>query len=261
MFSATIFKQSFKANIKMWIIFTTVTSLFLTILIAVFEPTTISGVTDMVEGTMLADLLKNTTFLGMLSSTFFTLHGVLLPIVYIIITANGLVASQVDRGSMAYILSTPIKRTTVIRTQAIYLVTALLAMFLLFTLVGMVAIQIFQGDVDVGMAEFLWLNAGLFLLMFALSGISFLFSCVFNLSKHSLALGGGIPIAFFLFDLMASVSEDLEYFKYVTINTLFPKDAILDGESFLIHFAILMVTGIVLYGIGIRIFKEKDLPL
>lgn len=261
MFSSTIFKQSLKANGRMWIIFTAVTSLLLTVLIAVFEPSTISGVTDMVEGTVLADLLKNTTFLGMMSSTFFTLHGVILPIVYIIITANSLVAAQVDRGSMAYLLSTPIKRTTVVRTQAFYLFTALLTMFLVFTLVGVTAIQIFQGDVDVSISDYLLLNIGLFLLMFATSGISFLFSCMFNLSKHSLALGGGIPIAFFLFDLMASVSEDLEYFKYLTINTLFPKDAILDGESFILYFVILTVVGVVLYGIGIRIFKERDLPL
>lgn len=36
-----------------------------------------------------------------------------------------LVASQVDKGSIAYLLSTPIKRTTVVRTQALYLITAI----------------------------------------------------------------------------------------------------------------------------------------
>ena len=136
MFSKTIFKQTLKANLKLWIIFTVITAALLGILIAVFEPSTISGVTNMVEGTPLADLLKNTTFLGMLSSTFFTLQGVLLPIVYIIMTANSLIASQVDRGSMAYLLSTPTKRSTVVITQAVYLIVALVAMLAIVTLVG-----------------------------------------------------------------------------------------------------------------------------
>jgi ABC-2 type transport system permease protein len=231
------------------------------VLIAVFEPSTISGMTNMVEGTPLADLLKNTTFLGMLSSTFFTLQGILLPIVYIIMTANSLIASQVDRGSMAYLLSTPTKRSTVVITQAVYLIVALVAMLAIVTLVGVSSIQIFQSDVDISISDFLILNLGLFLLMFATSGISFLFSCIFNLSKNSIAFGAGIPIAFFLFELMGSVSASLDKFKYVSLNTLFDKDAILSGDSYMVQFLILAIVGIVLYGIGIRVFKEKDLSL
>ena len=261
MFSKTIFKQTLKANLKLWIIFTIITSAMLGLLIAVFEPSTISSMTNMVEGTPLADLLKSTTFLGMLSSTFYSLHGILLPIIYIIMTANSLIASQVDRGSMAYLLSTPTKRSTVVLTQAVYLIVALVVMLAIATLVGVSFIQISQSNVDISISDFLMLNLGWFLLMFAISGISFLFSCIFNLTKNSIAFGAGIPIAFFLFELMSSVSESLDKFKYVSLNTLFAKDAILTGDSYMIQFSILAIVGIVLYGIGIRVFKEKDLPL
>lgn len=261
MFNKTIFKQTLKENIKLWLIFTVVTSVVLAILVVVFEPTTISGMTEMVEGTALADMLKNTTFLGMLSSSFFTLQGVLLPVVYIILTANSLIASQVDKGSMAYILSTPTKRGAVVITQALYLILALAIMHLIITLVGFSSIQIFQSDVDINMSKFFMLNLGLFILMFSTSSISFMFSCIFNLSKNSIALGAGIPIAFFLFELMSTVSESLEKIKYVSINTLFDKDAILAGDSIILQFTILVIIGIILYGIGIQIFKKKDLPL
>ena len=79
------------------------------------------------------------------------------------------------------------------------------------------------------------LNFGLFLLMFATSGISFMFFSVFNLSKNSIALGAGIPLLFFLFQLMAQVSSDLEWFKYFTVNTLFDTAAILSGEGFILR--------------------------
>ncbi len=261
MFNQTIFKQTLKANLKLWMIFTIITSALLGLLIAVFEPSTISSMTNMVEGTPLADLLKSTTFLGMLSSTFYSLHGILLPIIYIIMTANSLIAAQVDRGSMAYLLSTPTKRSTVVLTQAVYLIVALIVMLAIATLVGVLSIQTFQSDADISISDFLMLNLGLFLLMFATSGISFLFSCIFNLSKNSIAFGAGIPIAFFLFELMSSVSESLDKLKYVSLNTLFAKDAILSGDSYMIPFILLAIVGIVLYGIGIRVFKEKDLPL
>ena len=114
-------------------------------------------------------------------------------------TANSLIAAQVDRGSMAYLLSTPTKRSTVVLTQAVYLIVALIVMLAIATLVGVLSIQTFQSDADISISDFLMLNLGLFLLMFATSGISFLFSCIFNLSKNSIAFGAGIPIAFFLF--------------------------------------------------------------
>jgi len=88
-----------------------------------------------------------------------------------------------------------------------------------------------------------------------------MFSCIFNLSKHALALGGGIPLAFFIFDLMAQVSEDLEWFQFLTMNTLFDTSLILDGGGFGVHFIVLLIIGVVLYGIGIRTFVRKDLPL
>lgn len=261
MFSTTIFKQTLKSNLKLWIIFTLITSGMLAAMIAVFEPTTISGVTDMIKDKALADMMQNTTFNGMLASTFYSMHGVLLPIIFIIMTANSLIALQIDRGSMAYLLSTPTKRSTVVRTQALYLITSLVAMFVVVTGVGLGAIQIFQSDVDISISDFLLLNVGLFLLMFATSGISFFFSCLFNLSKNSLALGAGIPIAFFLCQLLSQFSESLEGLKYISMNTLFDTNAILNGDSVTIPFVILTGIGIVLYLLGMRVFQKKDLPL
>ncbi|WP_438312638.1 ABC transporter permease [Sporosarcina sp. FA9] len=261
MINATIFKQTLRANYKLWLIFTIVLSALNAALIAVFEPSTLTNVADMVKDTPLAALLGDTSFLGMLAQTFYSIHGVILPLIFIIMTANSLVASQVDKGSMAYLLSTPIKRTTVVQTQALYLITSIITMFLIITLAGMLAIQVSQGDLGTYLADYIALNVGLFLLMFATSSISFMFSCIFNLSKHSLALGAGIPVAFFLFHLMAQVSGSLEGFRYLSMNTLFDTAAILKGESYWMQFTILGIVGIVIYIIGVRFFERKDLPL
>lgn len=261
MLSKPIFKQTLRANIRLWLIFTVIMSVFAVVLIAVFDPSTISGVGQLIEGTPLANLLGHRTFLGMLAQTYYSLHGVILPLIFVIMTANGLIASQVDRGSMAYLLSTPTKRSTVVRTQAAYMILMLVLMFAIVTLVGVFSILTLQSKSDVDMGKFLMLNLGLFLLMFATSGVSFLFSCLFNLSKHSLALGAGLPLAFFLFHLMAQVDSSLEGFKYISLNTLFDTDAIISGKSYALQFVLLFVIGIMLYVAGMRIFQEKDLPL
>lgn len=261
MINGTIFKHTLRANIKLWLIFTLVLTILQVVMTAVFDERTLADVGSLVEGTPLAGLLSQTTLLSMLASTFYSIHGVIFPIIYIIMTANSLIASQVDRGSMAYLLSTPTKRSTIILTQALYLIVALVVMFCIETIAGIVSIRVFQSGVDVVIADFIMLNIGLFLLMFAISGFSFFFSSYCNLTKNSLSFGAGIPIAFFLFHLLSAVDESLHVLNYFTINALFDTAAILEGENYWWKFLVLLGLGIILYIASLEVFKRKDLPL
>lgn len=261
MINSTIFKQTLRANVKLWLIFTIVLTILQVVMVAVFDATTLTDISHLVEGTPLAGMLGQTTLLSMLASTFYSIHGVIFPIIFIIMTANSLIASQVDRGSMAYLLSTPTKRSTIIATQAFYLIIALVVMFIIETAAGLITIQVFQSETDIVIADFVMLNVGLFLLMFAISGISFFFSSYCNLTKNSLAFGAGIPIAFFLFQLLSSVDESLNVLSNFTINALFDTTAILEGENYWWKLIILLGIGIVLYIASLEVFKRKDLPL
>ncbi|MCL1964968.1 MAG: hypothetical protein FWF69_07905 [Firmicutes bacterium] len=463
MFSKTIFKQTLTQNWKLWAAFTGLTAIMSAVIIAVYDPKMIQRMMDMVKdmpgiADMMGDRLNETTsLLGMLGESFYSMQGILLPLIFVIMTANTLVASQVDRGSMAYILSTPIQRTKVIRTQALYLITSILCMFLAVTLVGLGTVQIahnglwgqaytadvkaasdtlgvdkeaaandltlilnspdaikagarareidedvytaylnlklsekaygaaaevlgldihtvsadptlikndeaalkaaagvmglepmmygamlnqaiaqkdmateqakamqeklmagitaaaaqlnmepgdlatsmgkIKGDskamhamisasglpegmvagilnqqlagdeisldngINFKLGNYLLLNLGAFLLIFAIASISFLFSCVFNLTKNSLALGAGIPIACLIFQIMAKASGSLDNFKYLSLNTLFDPRAITSGGTFWPQFTALALLGAALYALGVTVFKEKDLPL
>jgi len=417
MFSKTIFKQTLKQNWKLWAIFTALTAVMGAVIITVFDPRMMQQMMDMLADTpmggMMGDVGGAFSFLGMIGDTFYGMQGYILPLVFVIMTGNSLIASQVDRGSMAYTLSTPIKRTKVVCTQAIYMILSVFAMFAVVTLVGLGAVQLAHNglwgeaytpdvvaaanvldlsqtdvandltlivnnpaaftagaeargigeevyliyltltmesnatdadelepqddvsgeqyeamqasfitgleaaaevlDMDIealgnnlgritansaalsamseasGMPEemivmmintqlalgemeldlpldfdvmaYVNLNVGIALLLFAVGGISFLFSCVFNLTKNSLALGAGIPIAFLLIEIMAGTSGDLESLRYLSLNTLFDPSAITGGGTFVPQFVVLATIGIVLYVVGIKVFKEKDLPL
>jgi ABC-2 type transport system permease protein len=414
MFSKTIFKQTLKQNWKLWAIFTALTAVMGAVIIAVFDPRMIQRMMDMFAdmpgmGERVGEMMGSFSLLSMMGETFYGLQGVILPLVFVIMTANSLIASQVDRGSMAYTLSTPIKRVKVVSTQALYMVTSVFCMFLVVTLVGLGTVQLrhnglwgtpytpdvraaaqtlnlgrsevadnlqlimdspeavtagaearridedvytayltlmmtdpasvdnhneinteqqkavqeammagfeaaaeelgmeagdlatrmgriknspaalhamseasgfpeamilgminqqlasdemeFDKGIDFSVADYINLNLGIFLLMFAVAAISFLFSCVFNLTKNSLALGAGIPIAFLILEIMSQASSDLENLKYFSLNTLFDPSSITGGGTFIPQFIALAAVGTVLYLIGIKVFKEKDLPL
>lgn len=463
MFSSTIFKQTLKQNWKLWAIFTALTAAIASVFIAVFDPQIIKTLTDSISNTPIGEAMGDrlesvTSILGVLGENFYGgLLGAILPLIFVIMTANSLVASQVDRGSMAYTLSTPIRRTKVVLTQAIYMVLSLLAMFAVVVLAGLTTAQVSHhalwGDtytddveaastvldvspeelsdnlnliledpdalgagaeareldtdvyaaylqlktmdnayaaaadklgvkvgevqedpsmildnsaaldaaasaanlepeafsaaltnqieaqtaspdqaeqlqdqmlagltaaagvldmepsalssdlgalkkspeamsaavdasgldeatftamvnqqlasdelaadsaVDFNVGQYLEINLGIFLLMAAYGGIAFMFSCIFNLSKNSLALGAGIPVGMLILYIMSGTSDSLSGLKYLSLSTLYSPDAILHSGTFWPQFVILGVLAVIFYWVGIKVFKEKDLPL
>ncbi len=232
-----------------------------------FLSTLPSAVSEALEEIGQADLY--TLIVG---SIFYKLAGLLLPIIYMIMASNNLIAGQVDSGSMAYVLSTSTKRITVAFTQAVYLLGSLLAMFSLTTVTGCVCLSIVKNDVELTYTNLVLLNVGAFLVLAALSGLCFFTSCVFDRSKHSMAIGGGLSI----FALVAAMLglfgspvipsvvrlDALNYFNYATIISLFDVISIIDGtNTFILKFVILSVLSVMGYVVGAVAFTEKDLPL
>ncbi len=205
-------------------------------------------------------------------SIFYKLAGLLLPIIYMIMTSNNLIAGQVDSGSMAYVLSTSTKRSTVAFTQAVYLIGSLFAMFSLTTATGCVCLSLVTEEVELTCRKLVMLNTGAFLVLLALSGLCFFTSCIFDRSKHSMAIGGGLSI----FALVAAMLglfgspvipsvvrlEALNNFNYATVISLFDVISIIDGTNdFIWKFCILGAAGIAGYVAGSLRFTKKDLPL
>lgn len=129
---------------------------------------------------------------------FFKMAGLLLPIVYTIMTANNLIAGQVDSGSMAYVLSTPTRRRQVTATQMCFLVLSLFVMFALTCITGLVSLAALKGaaSVTITYGEMALLCLGAFVTMLAVAGICFLASVWFDRSKQAMTWGGGLSMFF-----------------------------------------------------------------
>ncbi len=213
---------------------------------------------------------------AMLNQMYFTVMCLLPILLFIIFAGNQLVVDQVDKGSMAYILSTPTKRSAVVITQAIYMVIVPLVMVGCAFLVKLAMSAALTGEADV--AKYAALYGGMYLLAEAMASICYLASCLFNLSKNALALGGGLNVWFFLCSLLGMFGSEsmvsmgigvelLGRFNMLTIVGLFDIDALGTVGSGAVDYAFvpkliaLAVIAIVCYVAGIVRFQRKDLPL
>ena len=130
--------------------------LYLPIIIAMYDPATQDSLEEVLnllpQGLISAMGFNNlgTSLLDFISSYFYGLLILLLPMIYTIIICNRSIASHVDKGSMAYLLSTANKRTTIARTQALFIIVSTSIMIGIVTLVGIILSNImFPGKLDV----------------------------------------------------------------------------------------------------------------
>ncbi|MDB8552666.1 ABC transporter permease subunit [Turicibacter sanguinis] len=260
MISFPLLWQTTKSNFKYLLIFTTILCVFLTVMCNVFTPQTLESIQHSTEGSIISQILGDGTLISFMSNYFYAIMAIIFPMVYSILVGNRLIAEKIDRGTMSCLLSTPTTRLQITISSSLYFILSLIFMWIVATGVGIVAAKYFQPDA-LDIETFISLNIGCFLYHFVISSICFCASCIFNLSKTSLAFGAGIPLAFFVINLFIKLSEDLDWLKYFTLNTLFDTQKIIEGSGFENNFIIMLLIGIILYLTGIIIFNQKDLPL
>ena len=230
---------------------------------------------------------------SILNELVYKIAGVLLPMIYVMIAANRLIAAQVSDGSMAYILSTPTNRKTVIRTQYFFLILTVTCMYLAITVAAVASEGISfviakANNPDMSGAwnpsTTLLFCLGSFLSMFALSGICFGASAFFNKSNNSVAVGGGVCILSFLCCILGLFGNQvfvavgigvkaMSFFNYLSLFTLIDNSSMsafvkaVNGYDVAISYdwiwklAILVAIGVVFAYLGGRRFAKKDLPL
>jgi len=265
--SRTLLKYTTRSNWIIGAIILAIMFMYLAIIVSMYDPESIEQLLAMVEmlpeefAAAMGFDVAVTDFTSFLGQYYYQFLIFLFPMIYCIILANRLVAGHVDRGSMTYLLSTPQSRVRVVTTQAVYLLLSVSEMIALVALGGLaLSAAMFPGELDVEM--FLLLNVGAVAFFLALSGICFLFSCLFDDTRYSLALGGGIPVLFFVINMLKNVGPNYGWLRYLTLFSLYRPAEILAGDqSVWANSAILVAIAAVLYGGGIYIFDRRDLPL
>ncbi|ADL50246.1 ABC transporter permease subunit [Clostridium cellulovorans] len=266
MISFPLLKREIKANYKLLLIFMGVLTMYVSMIVYMFDPKigeTLQAFEESMPGVMAAFGMSNmgTTLTEFLTSYLFGFLLLIFPMIFEIILSNKLIARYVDRGSMAYILASPNSRKKIAFTQGLFLIKSIAILLTYTMIVGIVTSEIaFPGSLDI--PKYILLHVGLLCLHIAISGLGFLTSCLFNDTKFSYAISAGVPIGFYLIQMLANMGGHLENLKYITIFTLFDTDKLIAGDAngiFMI--LILLVSGLILYAAGIWQFNKRDLPL
>ncbi|MDV4149412.1 ABC transporter permease subunit [Clostridium sp. AL.422] len=266
MISIPLLKREVKSNYKLFIIFAAVLTMYISVIIPMFDPEIGEALAEFekaIPEMMAAFGMSNpgATLIEFINTYLFGFLFIIFPMIFEIIIANKLIAKYVDSGSMAYLLATPNKKSKIAITQALFMLISIGILIFFITLVGIISSEVnFPGELDI--KKYILMNIGLYCLHISISGLAFFASCISNDTKLSYSISAGVPIGFFIIQLLANMGGKLENFKYFTIFTLLDTDKLIKGNvSAIWMIIVLLVVGIILYIAGILRFNKRDLPL
>lgn len=275
MISLPLLKRNLLSSLKIMAILYAVTAMYTIVIIYMFDP----ALSEMLEGfqSAMPEMMRAFGMGGMASTLLefirLYLYGFIMlmfPMIFSVIQVHRLLTHYVDCGSLACILATPNSRTKILRTQWISIVITLAALLLIVTLTGLFTCRILFPD-KLNIGRYLLLNVVLFLLHLCLAAIIFLAGCLFNDSRTFYLVGAGIPILFYLFQMLSDMGEKLGWLRNLTLFTLFPSEAIVTEEYSSLYglsqtgipgkSLLLLGLSLIFYRLGYACFKQKDLPL
>lgn len=275
MISMPLLKRNLLSSLKIMAILYAVMTMYTIVIIYMFDP----ALSEMLEGfqNAMPEMMRAFGMSGMASTLLefirLYLYGFIMlifPLVFSIIQIHRLLTHYIDCGSMATLLATPNSRTKVLRTQWVSIVITLAILLTLVTVTGLCSCMImFPNELDI--KRYLLLNLMLFLFHLCLAAMIFLAGCLFNDSKTFYLFGAGLPILFYLFQMLSDMGEKLEWLRNLTLFTLFPSETIVTAEytsfsefagtGILGNSLVLIGLCLIFYAIGYTYFKRKDLPL
>lgn len=266
MFNVTLYKREMKGSLKMLIIFAAIISMYVAIIISMFDPEVMATLDSFYQ--VMPELMASvgmsagaTTLIGFMISYLYGFILLIFPMLFCILRGNTLIAKYTDNNSMVTLLSAPIKRRTIATTQLLVLISGILLLIIYISGLEIVIAEInFPGALVI--SELLKVNAALLCLHLFIGGVCFLASCVFSDTKYSIAFGAGIPALMYVLQMLANAGEKAEVIKYFTFFTLFDANSVVAGESFATMGMLALLFGaILLYTIAVTVFCKKDLNI
>jgi len=261
-----LFKKEVKGLLKMFLIIMSIITLYVVVIISLYDPNAIAILDAFVEmmpelTTILGMVAGACTLIGFIVSYLYGFLLLVLPLLFIIIATNRLVASYVDKKSMGILLSAPVERKNLILTQIFVLIFYVLIMVLYIFILELLVIAI-KIPSELDFKVLVTVNFGLFCMLFCLSGVCMVFSCCCSENKLALGFGAGLPLLMYLFKMLSNMEGKAKVFKYFTLFSLFnPNELVTFSFTKTIPISILLLTGIGLFIISIFVFNKKDLHI
>lgn len=267
--SLSLYKAMIKSHLKSLIGYFTGIFLYLILIILSFPIFRKSSSLNDALKALPAGLLKAFGIQGKFSNVndymamnFYNSLYLYILMAFVVFTAVSLMAKYVDKGSMAYLLSTPASRRKISLTQISVLVTNLVIVSLAPLSAGLIGVPLLTSYTRFNKTVFLQINLSVFMIFLLIASYSFLISSIMNDEKQAMGLGFGITALFYAIDMASKLTPKLDWLKHFTIFSLYQPQKISKGNYDITSVSIgLLIASVIFFAISVAVFKKRDLSI
>src|SRR5699024_3032847 len=209
----SLYKQMMKINMKIYLGFSIGSAAYVTLMTVIFPMISdniekIEDVMNIVPEALLRalDMESISSYEQFISAEYYGLFYLFILSAFVIIISINLLAKLVDRGSMAYLLSTRVSRVQIVIMHITVLISGLFIVHLLTFFVG-------------------------FLLFVAIGSYSLLISALFNDERNAFALALGITFIFYALDMVGKIVIELDWLRNISLFSLYEPGQIASGDA------------------------------
>lgn len=178
--------------------------------------------------------------------------------IYAIILASGILSKEESDKTIEFLLSKPVKRSTIVSAKLLSIITLIIIFNLLLTIVMYISLE-FVKTSDYSLKVFLLLSLAAFLLQLTFAALGFLVSVVIRRSQSVVPFSLGLVMVTYFLGIASALSEKLDFlkyfspFKYVDAVDILTRQTI-EAKYLLIMLFITVGAGLMSY----YLFQRKD---
>ncbi len=189
---------------------------------------------------------------------FLALIWVAIVAAFVISYARTMVAGELEEGTLELLLSQPIERWQVLTSEGAVLLVAIIGIVVATVLSIFAFGSLFKvGLTYGGYGSFILLGIALFV---AIAGYSFFFSAVFKEHRRAIMAAAGLTLAFYVLHFMASYSRVVDKIDWFGIFHYYNPFPVINGGEFPVKdILVLLLFGVVGFGLALWVFRTKDI--
>lgn len=201
--------------------------------------------------------LSNFTLEALLGSKQFSMVWQLLAAILAISIAGNDLSSEIENGTIEFLLSQPISRLKLYFARFISGSVLLIIFSAVSTLLVMPLAVAFNVAYNAEIYYKLFLVASLFSL--AVYAISYCLSAIFSTKGRVFGVGAGLITVMYVAFLVSSLKDNLSSLKYISFFHYFSSDILFSGDIDKLGILIFVLTIVVSAGIGAIVFERRDI--
>jgi len=176
---------------------------------------------------------------------------------YTISTVDALITKLVDKGAMAYLLSTPVGRLEVLSTQVAVLVSGLALMMIMTELGIWGEMALFNIPIEVCPYLRLWVLG--FALFLAVGAHSIFFAALFKVEKYATLCAASLTFLWYALDVFSGLDDRFSWVRNLTLFGWVRPQEVLDGDVPIVQTLSLLGLSAIFITLAGYIFGKKDL--